>query len=48
MIGQALRYPERLGMGLPFDLVTITPPYEEIVYADLLNDIVNSPVRRLG
>lgn len=42
---QALRYPERYAMGGPFNLVTITPPYEEVVYADLLKDVLESPVR---
>jgi hypothetical protein len=32
-------------MGGPFNLVTITPPYEEVVYADLLKDVLESPVR---
>lgn len=43
---QALRYPERYAMGGPFNLVTITPPYEEVVYADLLKDVLESPVSR--
>lgn len=41
---QALRAPERLGITGTFDLVSITPPYEEVVYADLINDVMNSPV----
>ena len=41
---QALRAPEHLGITGTFDLVSITPPDEEVVYADLINDVMNSPV----
>ena len=30
--------------ALPYDLVTICPPYEEVVYADLLEAVVSSPL----
>ena len=43
---QLLRKP--FGMGIPegeiFGVVTICPPYEEVVYADLLDAVCNSPV----
>lgn len=42
---EALRDPARLGITGTFDLVSITPPYEEVVYADLIRDVMNSPVR---
>lgn len=42
---EALRDPERVGIRGTFDLVSITPPYEEVVYADLIRDVINSPVR---
>lgn len=42
---EALRNP--YGMGIPegftFNLVTLCPPYEEIVYADLMDAVANSP-----
>lgn len=31
-------------MGGPFNLVTITPPYEEVVYAELIKNVLDSPV----
>lgn len=40
---EALRGPERLGIMGTFDLVSITPPYEEVVYADLIRDVMESP-----
>lgn len=40
---EALRTPERLGIMGTFDLVSITPPYEEVVYADLIRDVMESP-----
>lgn len=40
---EALRTPERLGIMGAFDLVSITPPYEEVVYADLIRDVMESP-----
>lgn len=43
---QLLRDP--YGVGIPvaetFGLITICPPYEEVVYADLLSAVANSPV----
>lgn len=45
---QLLRDP--YGVGIPqgetFGIVTICPPYEEVVYADLLTAVANSPVAR--
>lgn len=38
----ALREPESVGVEGPFDLVTICPPYEEVVYGDLLEAVANS------
>ncbi|CAM9622207.1 unnamed protein product, partial [Laminaria digitata] len=28
--------PRKYGLDAPFDVVTVTPPYEEVVYADLV------------
>ncbi len=38
-----LREPARHGLSEPVDLVTITPPYEEVVYAELLDALASSP-----
>lgn len=42
----ALRDPYSVGIpeGFTYNLVTLCPPYEEIVYADLLEAVANSPV----
>ncbi len=41
---RALRQPETVGIpsGTKYDVVTLCPPYEEIVYADLLAAVANS------
>ena len=41
---RALRQPETVGIdpNAKFDLVTLCPPYEEIVYADLIDAVANS------
>ena len=39
-----LRTPERFGLDAPFDLVTLGPPYEEVVYAELLECLEVSPL----
>ena len=41
---RALRQPETVGIppGTKYDVVTLCPPYEEIVYADLLGAVANS------
>jgi 16S rRNA (guanine966-N2)-methyltransferase len=41
---RALRHPESVGIppGTKYDIVTLCPPYEEIVYADLLGAVANS------
>ena len=43
---QALRDPVSVGIpeGFTYNLITLCPPYEEIVYADLLDAVTNSPV----
>ena len=43
---QALRQPEEVGIDGTFDIVTLCPPYEEIVYADLLDAVANTPLVR--
>ncbi len=39
-----LARPERYGVTRPFDLVTLTPPYEEVVYSELMAQLAASPV----
>jgi 16S rRNA (guanine966-N2)-methyltransferase len=41
---RALRQPETVGIdpNAKYDLVTLCPPYEEIVYADLISAVANS------
>ena len=41
---RALKQPETLGIPIDckYDIVTLCPPYEEIVYADLLDAVANS------
>eukprot|EP00547_Thalassionema_nitzschioides_P010201 CAMPEP_0194224700 /NCGR_PEP_ID=MMETSP0156-20130528/38009_1 /TAXON_ID=33649 /ORGANISM="Thalassionema nitzschioides, Strain L26-B" /LENGTH=249 /DNA_ID=CAMNT_0038956379 /DNA_START=231 /DNA_END=980 /DNA_ORIENTATION=+ len=43
---QTLRDPASVGIDptIPFQIMTICPPYEEIIYADLLDAVANSPV----
>jgi 16S rRNA (guanine(966)-N(2))-methyltransferase RsmD len=43
---QALNEPVSVGIpeGTVFQIVTICPPYEEVVYGDLIEAVVNSPV----
>ena len=42
---QLLRHPTSVGIpdGEAFGVVTICPPYEEVVYADLLDGVANCP-----
>lgn len=43
---QALRDPSSVGIDtvVPYQIVTLCPPYEEVVYADLLEAVANSPL----
>jgi 16S rRNA (guanine(966)-N(2))-methyltransferase RsmD len=38
-----LRDPVKYGQMDPYDVITLTPPYEEVVYADLVESLCNSP-----
>ena len=42
---QALKNPASVGIpnGMSFNIVTLCPPYEEIVYFDLIEAVANSP-----
>lgn len=44
-VDQVLKDPQRFGIDISrkFDLVTVTPPYEEVVYKDLIANVANSP-----
>ena len=35
--------PQRYGVSQPFDVIAITPPYEEVVYSELVAQIAASP-----
>ena len=43
-VDSILLEPARFGVVQPFDLISITPPYEEVVYAELMEQLANSPV----
>lgn len=41
-VDDVLTSPKTFGLDQPFDLVTLTPPYEEVVYADLMDAMASS------
>lgn len=41
---EVFRNPAQYGLSQKYDFISITPPYEEIVYSDLINDVKNSPL----
>mmetsp|Transcript_968 Transcript_968/g.1210 ORF Transcript_968/g.1210 Transcript_968/m.1210 type:complete len:347 (-) Transcript_968:200-1240(-) len=43
-VSDVLVNPTKYGLNQPFELVTCTPPYEEVVYAELIEQIANSPL----
>jgi len=43
-VEDVLATPERFGASGVFDLVTLTPPYEEVVYAELVESLATSPL----
>lgn len=43
---QVLYNPRKFGLDAPFDVITVTPPYEEVVYAELVKALCVSDVRR--
>lgn len=43
-VDAVLNDPARFGLDAPFELVTMTPPYEEVVYAELMEALASSPV----
>ena len=43
-VDAVLANPAQFGLHEPFDLITVTPPYEEVVYADLANQLADSPL----
>ena len=43
-VDAVLLQPAAFGLTRPFELVTVTPPYEEVVYADLVELVANSPL----
>lgn len=43
-VNDVLLHPDRFGLGQPFDLVTVTPPYEEVSYSELVAALAASPL----
>jgi 16S rRNA (guanine(966)-N(2))-methyltransferase RsmD len=43
-VDSVLQQPKAFGLTKPFDLITITPPYEEVVYSELVDMVANSPL----
>eukprot|EP00600_Ochromonadales_sp_CCMP1393_P007307 CAMPEP_0174954954 /NCGR_PEP_ID=MMETSP0004_2-20121128/717_1 /TAXON_ID=420556 /ORGANISM="Ochromonas sp., Strain CCMP1393" /LENGTH=271 /DNA_ID=CAMNT_0016202837 /DNA_START=96 /DNA_END=911 /DNA_ORIENTATION=+ len=41
---EVLRNPEKFGVEGTYGLITLTPPYEEVVYQDLLEAVSNTPL----
>lgn len=41
---EVLRHPEKFKLTEGYDLLTLTPPYEEIIYKDLLDAVCQSPL----
>lgn len=41
---QVLYNPRKFGLDTPYDVVVVTPPYEEVVYADLIKALAASDV----
>lgn len=40
---EVIRNPEKYGIDQPFGLITLTPPYEEVIYQELIDALCNSP-----
>jgi 16S rRNA (guanine(966)-N(2))-methyltransferase RsmD len=43
-VEDVLRNPEAYGIMKPFDLVMLTPPYEEVVYSELMTAVARSSI----
>lgn len=41
---EVLKYPAKYGLTTPFQLVSITPPYEEVIYNQLIEALCVSPL----
>ena len=39
-----MRQPAKFGLSSIFQLISITPPYEEVVYSDLIDAVCESPL----
>lgn len=46
MLVQVLYNPRRYGLEAPYDVITVTPPYEEVVYGELVKALSVSDVSR--
>ena len=45
---QVIRNPEAYGIDRKFDIISITPPYEEVIYKELIDAVCNSPLVKEG
>ena len=43
-VDAVLTNPSQFGLHEPFDLITVTPPYEEVVYSELASQLADSPL----
>ena len=43
---EVLRNPEQHGISEPYGLITITPPYEEVIYQELIDALCESTAVR--
>jgi 16S rRNA (guanine966-N2)-methyltransferase len=39
-----LKNPSAFSLSQPYQLITLTPPYEEVVYKELISCLINSPL----
>lgn len=39
-----LRQPDKFGLTQPYQLITMSPPYQEVVYSELIDCISNTPL----
>ena len=44
MAEDVLMNPSKYNLHGSYDIIRITPPYEEVVYKDLINAVCNSPL----
>jgi 16S rRNA (guanine966-N2)-methyltransferase len=45
-VTQVLTKPELHGLSTPYDVITVTPPYEEVIYGQLIEALSTTPLVR--